>query len=497
VKYPGPTYRHVGFDLSAGHGWILIGDTVRRYPLAGVLAGTPGTALNTITLPAGGSRQGWTSYYDSFFLLTGSASDVGTFPQQLTEYAWPTNGTVKTVDVSKVTGSTLKTEPEGLCVYDPGGNPRLQFGITLGPPGSHSYPTYDLALLDPTPNPDAFTLGETKPGTSNTGHGILTDTAGTVRPVGTGTARAGGTVTTTVRGAKITGNVTLTGAGNLIDCEVIGQVKIQNAALVENCYIHRSTGTGEILHASAATGAIVRFCTIEGGGAGGSTPNQVVLLHRTTLERCDVSRGTDGIQVANAAGTTSTVTGVKILGNYIHDLTFYAPDPGHNANLTNMADGSTYTGPWAGQATSHNDCIQLQRANDGTQITGNYLRANWATNAGTTPLQTAQLQNACFMFNAGTNVVFSKNWLNLHDFGTARTFVGRSFAINASGTAGVGFSGSVTGNRFGRKITKGDTGLFLTVTKSGTGVTYTGNVYETVGDTLDGDPITINPHTAG
>jgi hypothetical protein len=66
--------------------------------------------------------------------------------------------------------------------------------------------------------------------------------------------------------------------------------------------------------------------------------------HNFTLERCDLSGAIDGVGLYSGDGSRSTpASNVKILGSYIHDLTYFFEPPG-----TGHSDNQT-----------HNDCVQI------------------------------------------------------------------------------------------------------------------------------------------
>lgn len=168
VKIPGPTYRLIAFDYRGGYAVIRTGGTYTRHRLADVFAGNISAPLNTINLPdAPPTLQGFATYYDSLFRYTGVSSDNATRATDsptIAEYSWTTGQAVRTIDTSAFGGTTSRTEPEGMSIYNTGVNPVLFFGVTTGPVGGpHGYPTWWYPLY----NPDTVTT-PTPPPSGNT-----------------------------------------------------------------------------------------------------------------------------------------------------------------------------------------------------------------------------------------------------------------------------------------------------------------------------------------
>jgi PKD repeat protein len=354
VKMTGPTYRHVGFDTAAGYGWVRTTgtqDTVRRYPIANVLSGTLGTALNTITLVPGLFRQGWTSYYDSFFLLRGAPSDDGSVPQQLIETGWKSGTTVRTVDVSKVTGSTAIREPEGLCVYFPGTQPRLQFGITLGPHGGpHTYPTFDIPLaLQGQQQRAALVPGTYTPDASTTG----------LLP-GWTEAKLTSTITGTNGNLQLVAGQVIENA--LIKCRVLrpttGTATLRNCAITAELYPYQSKATASALVDCTATGTgtlLIEDCLLEARGLALSYFVDGIHGFNYTARRVRIRHTVDAFGSVNTHNSNGPINSV-IEGCMGGELAYYTPDPTH-------ADGHT-----------HNDGLQIF-GNSGLIVRGNRIEA--------------------------------------------------------------------------------------------------------------------------
>jgi PKD repeat protein len=217
TKVAGPTYRLPAFDWLNGYAVIRTPSgstaaTYSRYKLTDVLAGNLTAPVNTITLPEApigtgtATLQGFATYAGAFFRYTGAPSDADRTgnPPQVTEYDWATGGKVRSIDTTAFGGTTSRSEPEGLSVYDNGTNPVLFFGVSLGPVGGpHTYPTWWYPLTDTTSNPPPPAGGAGDSGINQTG------VAGR-QQTGTG-VRDYGTLTGTSVGAKINA----AGAGNI------------------------------------------------------------------------------------------------------------------------------------------------------------------------------------------------------------------------------------------------------------------------------------------
>lgn len=179
--------------------------------------------------------------------------------------------------------------------------------------------------------PDGFVLGVTRPDATNTGV-----------PAGTTLTTVSGTVTittdgTTYRNTRFTGRVS---------------VQAKNVTF-ENCRFEAVTD-GQV-HAgnSGVRNLLIRRCTFRPSAA--STTPIAVVGHDFTVERCDISGSVDGIRVHNTSAPVGQ-SGVRIIGNYIHDLCYTTPYSGHSDNET------------------HNDGIQIEGGN-GVEIIGNRIAA--------------------------------------------------------------------------------------------------------------------------
>lgn len=301
---------------------------------------------------------------------------------------------------------------------------------------------------------DTFLMRETKPVAANTGHGLLKDAAGAVRPVGTGGSRSGGTVGS-LTNQTVNGDITITAAGTkIVDCVINGKVSIQAPnVLVENCVIwgpaSAPSSTVYVINANnsaAASGpALVRFCTIKGRW---KNPNINACGQRNiTVERCDISQVVDGFS-PNPSSTSNNAQMI-VRGNYVHDFILYYPDPGHNATPRTGASGQYIVGPSGAVGTGWTHCDAVQVESDlttGVNIYGNNFVALWSSDPAVSSLpfpydangNTVIKELSCFMLNGGRNLIVEDNW-----------FDGGEYCVN---NADSNVTGSFARNRFGRQI---------------------------------------------
>lgn len=179
--------------------------------------------------------------------------------------------------------------------------------------------------------PDGFVLATTRPDATNTG------------------ALAGTTFQTYSGPANIT-----TDGATFRDTLFPNKVSIQ----AKNVTIEGCKGTAVIdglIHAgnSNVRNLLVRRTTLR--PASGSTVSIGIVGHDFTIERCDISGTVDGIRVHNTSAPVGQ-SGVRIIGNYIHDLCYTTPYSGHSDNET------------------HNDGIQIEGGN-GVEVIGNRIAA--------------------------------------------------------------------------------------------------------------------------
>ena len=278
----------------------------------------------------------------------------------------------------------------------------------------------------------------TRPTAANVG-------AGKIRPMPTRPA-------TDADGTWDDGVLTIT--KDLRDRVVHGLVKVGASGLtIENCDIR-----GDVRHAPSGgrfmidtgggfTRTLVRYDTIHS-----TYPSRFLNAigpRNVTAEFNDISHVTDGFVPSPASGSPDVQMVVR--SNYVHDLQFFAPDPGHAPTPLTTAGGVPITGPWAGQPWNHADAIQVEvDGTTGLDVYGNNLVATWARDpVSTLPLPNAVAELSVLMLNAGTDLTFEDNWID-----------GGEYAVN---NADPSVTGTIARNRFGRGMARrgpGDGGYF-------------------------------------
>ncbi|MGB4758836.1 MAG: hypothetical protein WBP26_02150 [Candidatus Saccharimonadales bacterium] len=209
--------------------------------------------------------------------------------------------------------------------------------------------------------------------------------------------------------------------------------------------------------------------------------------HDYTAERCDIHSVVDGFGAFNSnSGHTTDPIYVRIYGSYVHDLSYYSPDPNHGDNRT------------------HNDGIQIQGSSD-IIIRGNRFEANASSTVGDgynnsvpaplpvqyRPSVTGQAIGITPNVSAVANTIIDQNWI---DYGAQSITI----AVN---TYNVGSGISITNNRFGRNqpnLTKDSVAARRAIAvqngvNSITGVPATTGTDTTLGNVYDDDdsPVTI------
>lgn len=186
----------------------------------------------------------------------------------------------------------------------------------------------------------------------------------------------------TIRSCRIRGNNTTYSSTGLVECSAADA----GATLIEDCLLVPDTPN------TGWTG---------------------VLGHDYTVKRCEVYHAVDGFGGYNTYNNNGPAN-VELYGNYVHDLFYYGPDPGH-------ADGHT-----------HNDCMQIQ-GNSNYRIVGNFFEGTVDASIGTptnpTGIGDGLYGNPYLIASTGkysvtgqvigitpnvgavSNVVIDKNWL--------------------------------------------------------------------------------------
>lgn len=286
----------------------------------------------------------------------------------------------------------------------------------------------------PKPPVPTFVVGTTKPSSSNCGAGSLVEADGV-------TVRSAPTVV-------FNGNKSLTGGQTLKNLIINGRVTITGANnTVENCIIRGAsaepTAYAYLVESSNSTGTLIRHCDLRPQT---SSPYWNAVGRRNyTVERCDISRITDGFSIFNL--NLDRRCNVKVRANYGHDMVQYRPDYANN-----------------NREETHNDWAQLEsNAQDvsDVEIEGNYFNARfeYARNASGAPITPTNTNRSCIMLSPVSNgttghsvsVSAINNWLD-----------GGYITINGGGN-NPGSRVYIIGNRFERPTE--------TTTSGGTGVT--------------------------
>lgn len=196
-------------------------------------------------------------------------------------------------------------------------------------------------------DPKVFIIGTTKPRASNTGLNVEGIDPITMEVV-EGTMITGS-------GGKIRYEVIHTTDGAVYEnirftCAVI--VKAKNVTY-KNCWFNPVSiyggGGGGMVRTTGQEVSGIKFenCLFKPSDKPTSVTegaSNCIFGHNFTLERCDLSGAIDGVGLYSGDGSRATpARNVKILGSYIHDLTYFFEPPG-----TGHSDNQT-----------HNDCVQI------------------------------------------------------------------------------------------------------------------------------------------
>lgn len=284
---------------------------------------------------------------------------------------------------------------------------------------------------------------------------------GTVKPDASNTGVIPGSTLTVHRG-----DIVVTKAGTVIEnMDVYGFVTVKAADVtIRNSRI-RGSGPG-----SFNTGLInandknVKNLVIEDVTLVPDHPSywiNGVLGHDYTARRVNTWNVVDGFGVYNIHGTAANV---RIESSYVHDLSYFSPDPNHSDNQT------------------HNDGIQIQGGSN-VQIVGNTLSAWLSKTAGT---QTYKYPQAGFGIiltpnvNPVTSSVIEKNWID-------GSYIPIKLVTNKFGPMNFG---RVDHNRFARDMRNvpmaGKSNWFTILMTPDLTASTTGNVYDD-----DGSPVTV------
>ena len=226
------------------------------------------------------------------------------------------------------------------------------------------------------------------------------------------------------------GRLSVTVAGTIIeDQDIYGQVYVAaKDVIIRRCRIRGRAATGNEglvqTTSASAVNVLVEDCEI--------TPDYPsywltgVLGANYTVRRCNIHRSVDGLGGYNTSAPGQPLN-ILVEDSYIHDLSYFSPDPNH------PTDNQT-----------HNDGFQIQ-GGTGAIVRRNYFSSYYATDVGTDNRPRPQALS-CILFNnnvgnTGGHTI-TDNW-----------FYGGYVPINGIGTKNVDlgtmwrneFNGDTTG----------------------------------------------------
>ena len=368
--------------------------------------------------------------------------------------------------VEGVTVAGLSVTADGSGSSDPDGTVvgyAWTFGDGAGATGVAPVHTYAAS--------GTYTVGLTvtdNDGATATTTSLVSVTAlpGEVRPSGVSTGVPVGTVLRAYHG-----DLVITTPGTVIDSlDVFGFVTIKAANVtIKNSRVRGSgpgsTNTGLINCTSAAVvNAVIQDVTLVPDYP--SVWLDGVIGHDFTATRVNTSGVVDGFGVYNTGGPAANVT---IASSWVHDLSYFSPDPNHPDNQT------------------HNDAIQIQGGSN-IQVVGNELDAYLSTSVGT--------QNYPYP-QAGFGVIVTPNVSPVTGSRIDHNWITGSYIPIklTTGTWGATTFGEVNDNRFAhdmRNVPMGGVNQWFTILMTpDTTATTTGDVYD---DT--GTPVTVR-HDSG
>lgn len=313
----------------------------------------------------------------------------------------------------------------------------------------------DIDIIDP------FVLGSVKPTAVNTG--LITPTTDTITAADTTFSTPGQVITNT----RINGNINLAAANiRFENCDIRGKL---------------TTTANHIARANnaAQTGAYFYRCKIQNDfhpstdGADGAHGG--VMGKSMTLERCDISGGTDGIGIVGSS--------VSVLGCYIHGLWFFSPNSDHPSD-GNHCDaiqchmgvsnvniyGSTLEG-LLDDTLEHSQAGIPPTYSGGTLVSGNswyYDYPDWQ-GYDYPPWGTSTILFGYASPFSLTNINIEKNWIDGGGYACIN--------INSNWTNANTSNIVIKDNRVGAHNRDG----YLVICNSGLSMTLTGNVNEVDG----------------
>lgn len=270
-----------------------------------------------------------------------------------------------------------------------------------------------------------------------------------VRPGPTNTGVPAGTVLTENRPAG--GRLSVTTDNTIIENQdIYGQVYVAaKNVIIRKCKIRgRSATTNEGLvqtTSASAVNVLIEDCEL--------TPDfpsywlTGILGANYTVRRCNINRTVDGLGAYNTSAPGQPLN-VTVEYNWIHDLSFFSPDPNHtNDNQT------------------HNDGFQIQ-GGTGAIVRFNYFSSYYATDVGTNNRPRPQALS-CMLFNNNVGTtgghVIEDNWfyggyVPINGIGVPGVDLGRMWRNEFNGDAGGGGTPNVT-ITLANSTTTGDFGV--------------------------------------
>ncbi len=257
------------------------------------------------------------------------------------------------------------------------------------------------------------------------------------------------------------GNITITTAGTVLQgLDIAGQVIVKAANVtISSC---RVRGNSTLSNNSAlidCNNAAVSNCLVEDCLLVPDTPSiwwDGVIGHDYTAQRCEVYNTVDGFGVYNINGANANVT---LYGNYVHDLSYFYPDPNHSGGTDPINNGT------------HNDCMQVQGGAN-ILVEGNNFYGILSTVVGTQPTPRPQSGTIFIVqqnVNAVSNCVIQNNWLDGGQNGAM---------IRSTNSLGItGITATMVNNRYGHNEYDWGGSLHYYLIRPDTGATVNGVTY--------------------
>lgn len=242
------------------------------------------------------------------------------------------------------------------------------------------------------------------------------------------------------------GDMTVTVPGTVLDgLDIAGRVSVTTTDVtIRNCRVRGNSTLATNAGLINATNINVQRLIIQDCLLNPDVPSlwwNGVTGHDFTVQRCNIYGTVDGVGVFNTANSGGPVN-VKILGNWIHDLAYFSPDPNHTGDTP--------------VSHTHNDCIQIQ-AGTNIEIGWNVLAGFCSPTYGPDISRDQAHPNSGGGFSThypylqASSAVqvnlrsgFIPGGLNIHD----NLIDGGAFSINTDAATYPDF-GSIRNNRFG------------------------------------------------